>query len=329
MPNNNKRFGMSRLLIFLLLLIAVIAAGCLKQQDISDYIKLYGYGPSAEVEQLAADTTMTPRGRKLFYVNRPVLAGRESFNQYCSSYGENSIVLGCYHAVDQGIYVFRISDGRLKGVEQVTAAHEMLHAAYDRLSAKDRQHINSLLEDYYQHSVTDQRIKDTIAAYQKSEPNDVVNEMHSIFGTEISALPPELESYYQAYFTNRATVVGYANNYQQEFTSRRDQVKAYDDQLSGLKAQIDFNTKSLADQQTEIITMQSNMEADKADGNIAAYNAQVPVYNGRINRYNDLVVETKALITQYNQIVGERNAIASEVKQLAQSINSHLAPIDQ
>ncbi len=83
----------------------------------------------------------------------------------------------------------------------------MLHAAYNRLNSADKSRIDNSLQKYYQHTLTDQRIKNIIAAYKKTEPNDLVNEMHSIFGTEVAELPPELETYYKQYFSNRSVVV--------------------------------------------------------------------------------------------------------------------------
>src|SRR5206468_584885 len=127
---------------------------------------------------------------------------------------------------------------RLSGVEEVTSAHEMLHAAYDRLSTKERNRVDELLQNYYDHQLTDQRIRATIDAYKASEPNDLQNEMHSIFGTEIATLPPELENYYSQYFADRSKVTTLAGEYEQEFTSRKTEIQSYDTQLDGLRAQI-------------------------------------------------------------------------------------------
>src|SRR5690349_20404233 len=111
----------------------------------------------------------------------------------------------------------------------------MLHAAYDRLSAKDRTYVDGLMLDYYHHDLHDQQLLDTIASYQKSEPNDVTNEMHSVFGTEADNLPAPLEQYYKKFFDNRQKTVAYSTGYEQEFTSRKAAVAAYDQQLTELK----------------------------------------------------------------------------------------------
>lgn len=323
----NKRFGRIRRILAPVIVLALLAVSVTHVRAISDYVRLYNYHPDVVVEQLADQTTMTPEARRLFYINHPAIDDRNSFNTECNEQGEQTIVLGCYHSVDRGIFVFHVTDARLNGVEQVTAAHEMLHAAYDRLSTSERKKIDSELQNFYDTQVHDQRIRDTMAAYQKSEPNDVQNEMHSIFATEIGTLTPDLEAYYKQYFTNREAVVQYADSYQQEFTSRQDQVKNYDAQLAGLKTQIDQNTASLKSQETDINTMQRQMESDKSHGNTEAYNAQVATYNAKVNQYNNLIHETQGEISQYNQIVATRNSLALEVRELTQSINSSLSPI--
>ncbi len=298
-------------------------------QAISDYVRLYGYEAPSSIAALAADTTMTAQARRVFYLNHPEVDDRDAFNKACTSRGEQTIVLGCYHSKDRGIFVFDVADDRLPGVEQVTAAHEMLHAAYDRLGTKERKSVNTQLQDFYDNHVTDSRIRDTVAAYQKSEPNDVVNEMHSIFATEIAQLTPELEAYYQRYFTDRSKVVRLADSYQAEFTSRQNQVASYDTQLATLKAQIDNNSSTLRQQETAISGQRKQLETYRSSGQTAAYNAAVPDYNTDVDAYNRLVQQTQTAITTYNQLVVKRNSIAMEVRQLTQSISSQPETISQ
>ncbi|HSH56162.1 MAG TPA: hypothetical protein VK983_05070 [Candidatus Limnocylindrales bacterium] len=316
-------------LLTLVLLLALPVGGLTQAQRIQDAIRLAGYEAPAEVAQLARETSMSNEGEKLFYVNHPIVANRASFNQYCRSRGEQTIVLGCYHGKDRGIYLFDVNDPRLTGVEQVTAAHEMLHAAYDRLSRSERTRIDGLLQDYYKTKVTDQRLRETIAAYEKSEPNDVVNEMHSIFATEVAELPAELETYYTRYFVNRKQVVAYADRYQQEFTARRDQVAGYDRRLSALRESMNANRTALDRQEVEIVAERQRLEELRQAGEVGAYNASVVGFNTRIERYNALIATTQAQVREYNEIVGIRNSLALEVKELAASINSNLTPLQQ
>lgn len=312
--------------------VAALLAGLVafvEQQQIRDWWRLRSYTPPAAVQALARDTTMNDTARTIFYVTHPKIESKTAFNGSCPNSDEKTIVLGCYRRAQQSIFVLGVSDARLQGVEQVTAAHEMLHAAYDRLSASDKKYVNGLLEDYYGHDLHDQRILDTIASYKKSEPNDVVNEMHSIFGTEVANLPAPLEKYYARYFTDRHKIAQYAVRYQQAFTSRKAAVEKYDAQLASLKRQITANEASLDTQFRQLTAAQAQLEAYRNERNYDAYNAGVAGYNAQVNAYNAQAEDTRNLIAQYNQIVKARNAIAAEESELVHAIDSTVQTLKQ
>ena len=314
------------LLTFGWLCLLVLAAA--NRQNILDWWKLHNYTAPAAVAQIAAQDTMTGYARKVFYVNQPAIEDKTQFTQ-CPIGDEKTIVLGCYKGGQNGIYVLSVSDPRLNGVEQVTAAHEMLHAAYDRLSTSERSKVDAMLTEYYQHDLSDERIKATIDEYKQSEPNDVVNEMHSIFGTEVASLPAPLEQYYTRYFTNRQAVTNYASDYQAEFTSRADAVKADDARLAAMKQQIETKQAALKTQRASLEAQSAQMQAERSSGNIGAYNAAVPGYNASVNSYNAGVDALQLLVDQYNQLVSERNALAVETQQLSNELNVQASPINQ
>jgi hypothetical protein len=320
-----KRTSVASLTGLLAILVLVLLALVLRQ-NIFDWIRLRGYEAPTPVAALATDDTMTDYATKVFYVNHPEIDAKQSFASHCSQKAEQTIVLGCYYTGQNGIFVLKVTDQRLDGVEEVTAAHEMLHAAYDRLSSRDREHIDKLLTDYYKHQLTDERIKQTIENYKKTEPDAVVNEMHSVFGTEVGNLPPELESYYQRYFDNRAKVVAYATAYANEFTSRRAQVKQLDAQLETMKAQIDQATAALDAQARQLKQQRDDMNRQRASGDNAGYNQRVPGYNAAVEAYNSKLQSTRQLISEYNSLVEQRNAIALEVQQLAKAISGDTLP---
>lgn len=312
--------------IFLLALLAFPFLIYFNAQALTDWWQLRGYSPPSNVSSLASQDTMTAYARHIFYVNHPKLeTSSTQFRQDCSE-NEQTIVLGCYHSDQRGIFVYAVQDARLAGVQQVTAAHEMLHAAYDRLSHSQKAEIDQQLTDFYDNGLQDQRVKQTIEAYKKTEPNDLVNEMHSIFGTEVANLPAPLERYYTEYFTNRQAVVGFAAAYQGEFTSRLDQISADDAKLAQMKTQIDAEEASLNGQLTQINADRRRLDSLRASGQIAAYNAGVAQFNAEVRTYNAGVQSLRSDIDDYNQLVGQRNAIAQEVSSLDQAIDTRLVP---
>jgi uncharacterized protein YukE len=312
--------------VFLLALIAFPFVVYFKAQALTDWWQLRGYDPPAAVSQLASQDTMTGYARHVFYVNHPDL--EKDSNQFRKNCNENeqTIVLGCYRSDQRGIFLYDVQDARLAGVEQVTSAHEMLHAAYDRLSHSDKTAIDAELMDYYNNGLKDQRIKDTIDAYRKTEPNDLVNEMHSIFGTEVSSLPTSLESYYQKYFTDRQAVVSFAQAYEGEFTSRQDQIKADDLQLEQMKSQISAQEDSLNSQLSKINSDRQRLDSLRSSGQISAYNAGVAPFNAEVRSYNNGVQSLRDQIKDYNQLVEERNSIAQELTSLDKALDTRLVP---
>lgn len=308
--------------VWLVLLIVILYTW----QPFNDWLRLLGYAPPIEISSLAANDTMTDTARHTFYLNKPLLVDKTKFDAYCKAGSEHTIILGCYRSGERGIFLLDVTDSRLAGVEQVTAAHEMLHGAYERLDGAQRQQVNGMLTDYYNHSLKDKRVLDTLAAYQKSEPNDITDEMHSIFGSEIATLPQNLEMYYRRYFTDRSAVVRYAESYEQEFTGRQQQITDYDAKLAAMKQQIDKNEADLQNIQADLRTRRNRMDQLQASGQFEAYNEAVPGFNALVDTYNAQIADTKQLIARYNEIVAARNNLLLEEQQLMQALNTNLIP---
>jgi predicted nucleic acid-binding Zn-ribbon protein len=226
----------------------------------------------------------------------------------------------------EGIYVYNVTDERLGGVLQVTASHEMLHAAYERLNESDKIRVDGLITEAFK-TVADERIKSTIEDYRKNGA-DTTNELHSILGTEVRTLPPELETYYKRYFTDRQVVVGYSERYEQAFTERKNKVAESDTQLGQLKKQIDTAEATLDAKSKAIETERSRLSGLLSAKSYSAYNAGVPGYNAQVSDYNQQVRSVRGMIDQYNKLVAERNAIVLEEGELVKAIDSRPNTID-
>jgi|GEM_PF-378578 len=323
-----KNAGRGRIILFIVLLVwaVLLALIIFERQAISDWWRMRGYQPPAPISQLAAQDTMTSYTKHLFYLNKPqLLSSVGSFRKYCPE-NEDTIVLGCYHPGEQGIYIYNVKDPSLQGVAQVTAAHEVLHAIYGRLSSQERTHVDDLLNDYYKHGLTNERVKGEIQLYQKTEPHDVTDEMHSTFGTEIADLPPALENYYKRYFTNRQTIVNYEQKYEAAFTSRQTTIQKEDKQLASLKQQIADKESDLTDQLSQLKAARSQLDDLLANGDSGTYNSQVADYNAKVNAYNAGVADLQQQIGQYNQLVAARNLVAGELTTLDKAVDTRLTP---
>lgn len=296
-----------------------------QRQSIFDWWRLREYTPSAEIAELADNTKMTTDGRHLFYVYHAELQDKEQFNQSCQ-FSEQSIVLGCYVASD-GIYIYKVTDERLKGIQEVTAAHEVLHAAYDRLSSKERARIDTLTQQVLE-NVQNQRIKDSIESYRKRDPSVVPNELHSIVGTEIRSLPEELEKHYAQYFSDRNAVVNYAEKYEHAFTERTKRAEAIMAQIESLKNQIKENESTLVGLRSSLEAEYRSLESQRSGAEPNSFNARVRAYNDRVRQYNALVQRSYSFIDQHNALVAEYNQVVLEEKELVEAIDSRPETID-
>lgn len=302
------------------LLVAIFSLGFWQRQNIIDWWLLSRYTPTIDASELATQTTMTDNGRKIFYLQKPVLQEKAPFYTSCEE-GEATIVLGCYKP-RSGIYILKVTDARLQGVEQVTAAHEMLHAAYDRLSFRDQKKVAAMLTSVYD-GITDADIRAKIDQYKASDA-DITNELHSILGTEVANLPADLETYYQRYFTERSKVVSYATAYQAEFKMRKEKVIALDKQLKELEDQINTNTTELNAQEKTITTESSRLDGLLRQGLTDEYNQGVIAYNQSLKPYRALANKTRQLISDYKATLEQRNQLATEAQELEKALDSRI-----
>lgn len=292
--------------------------------EIYDWAKLRNYQPSAQISEIATASGMNNTGRKLFYVNDPRISDRQEFQTECSNDKEQTIVLGCYTGTN--IYLFDVTDERLSGVEEVTAAHEMLHAAYDRLSPNEKKKIDELTQQAFER-VNNPRISSLIESYRKADPSVVPNELHSILGTEVANLGPELEAYYTKYFSDRSKVLSASQAYEKVFADLRNQVESYDADLSLRKSEINRLESELNQQSAQLATTKKQMDQYLRSGQTGLYNALVPKYNSQVESYNVQVGNYKALLEEYNQLVITRNNLAVEQQGLAESLDSRVDAI--
>lgn len=294
-----------------------------QRQELVDWWRLSQYKPMPAVAEVADKVGFTEHGRKLFYASQPSIEGREMFNQHCRDTGEESMVLGCYRG--QQIFIFDVTDPKLAGVKEVTAAHEMLHAAYDRLSSQDKAQADELVSKQIG-SIEDARFKELVRLYNQNEPGELLNEMHSIIGTEYRGISPELEEYYGRYFTDRTKILDIADAYAGVFHASKDRIASYDQQLAGLKTNIEAKTAELDTRKAELDRLSAELDRLRG-GDAEPYNRAANSFNDKVRSFNALVGETRGLITSFNELVTTRNAEAAAQNNLYHNLDSRYQPV--
>jgi len=316
-------FGLIITLFFLGLSLVVVV----NKQYVLDQISVWQFKPTDQVQALADRSGMNSYGRFLYEASQPTLDGSQSFNNECDRVESTTYILGCYK--DLKIYVYDVTDPQLDGVREVTAAHEMLHAAYYRLSGDDKTKVNNLLEQEYTRLELDKDYSERMAFYARTEPGQRDNELFSVIGTEIKPVSPELEAYYSRYFADRQKVVDLNTKYSSIFISLR---KTADD----LAAQMNTLSAGIAAR-----TDQYNIDIKQLENDITSYNARAAagVFTSMAQFNSERVVLVKRVttvngerdtinsdITKYGQMLDQYNSIATQSKKLYNSIDSSLAP---
>lgn len=304
------------------------AAGWLlmNRQYVLDQVAVWSYEPTQEVDRLAAVTNMSEEAEFYFFASQPELQARDEFNTSCQSVqSEKTAVLGCY--ASQRIYLYDIDNPRLSGVVEVTAAHEMLHAAYDRLDEAERRHVDQLIEKAAD-NIRDPDLAELLQEYAKTEPTERVNELHSILGTQFRDVGDDLEAYYARYFDNRSALVKMYEDYRAVFKNLEKQQRDLVTQLDSLAVEIN-NLTTAYNRATEAYA------ADVAAYNSRQYSSQSAANSDRqalLARQGELAQQRARIIelrNQYERLRQQLRELNLQSVELNQSINSNLTPVEE
>lgn len=298
-----RAFATAAIVIGLTVNLAIAAAGIWvvsNPQRVSDQFAVWSFTPSAEVEQHVLDATMTDEAEFLFYASRPVVEANAQFDQRCSTAEEAIGVLGCYLLRDKVIYLFDVTDERLDGLQTVVAAHETLHAAWDRMSEDEHDRLAPLLEAEAAKLADNELFAERLAYYAQAEPGERLNELHSIIGSEIAGISSELEAHYARYFSDRSVLTA--------ITERTDAVFAeFEERAAALVAQID--------------ALVVEVEAE-----YAAYNAGYDQLNADVDSFN-VRADTVGAFESQSEFDRERNALIQRQSELDAAYNTITAKV--
>lgn len=302
----------------------------LNQQYAFDQVSAWRYEPTSEVQSIVSRSGVNDHGKFLMYASHLSIDDAQTFNQECNRTEQSAATLGCY--TGNQIYVYNITDPRLNGIKEVTAAHEMLHAAYQRLSTSERTRVDRLLEAEYVKLKDNQDFAARMAIYARTEPTERDNELHSIIGTEAADISPELEAYYQGYFSDRQKVTALHGQYQAVFDDLTAQSTRLSAQLTALADKIDAATKDYNNgvKQLNADIVNFNTKAEKGE-----FSSQQDFNTARsalVKQANQLSAQRSAVntdIASYQALYKELQSVSSQSDALNRSIDSSLSPAPQ
>ncbi len=326
------RWGRGALVALAALTIVVQSAGLVavgwalaNPRYVTDVVTVWRFEPSAEIAELSQRAGFSERGAFLFAASTPELVPAERFDLLCSRDEPGIGVLGCYTFAESRIYLFDITNDELADLEVVVAAHEMLHAAWDRLSFEQQQLLEAPLEEAFAALGPDHELVERIAAYEAADPRSRVPELYAILGTEIDELPSVLEDHYTEFFDDRQTVVALWGGINAIFVELEQQLTELNTELERLSDEIDDEQRA------------AEREADRLEDDITAFNARAERPGGytsqsaferdrdalldRQNELNDRIDATNAKIDQYNTLVEQFTELNEQAAALDRDLN--------
>lgn len=323
-PKSSKRIR--RLTLLVLLLIASLFI-LLNRQWILDSIDVASYRPSGEMSAIVKRASLNETGTFMFYATKPEIDDSDEFNKNCERREEGTAILGCYD--NDRIYIYNVKDARLDGIREVTAAHEMLHAVYQRMSDGEREAVDALVEAEYTKLSNDPRFSDRMAFYARTEPGERDNELHSIIGTEVDSISAELEKHYAKYFVDRAKVLALFKGYNNVFVEIDTQAKALSAQLDALSDKIDTE---MADYNNAVKSLNEDIQDFNNRADSGSFTSQAAFNNERlalVRRVEDVATQRATIdsdLQRYEQLRVSYNDIVTTSNNLYKSIDSSLVP---
>jgi hypothetical protein len=314
--------------------IAVLAAGVFAfvyRQDLQDHLAASQFEPTAQIVELTDRIELSDRGHRIFWATHPTLDASQSFNEQCArvEHIEEGHVLGCF--VDGHIHLFEVTDERLNGIIEVTAAHELLHATFSRLSNERRaslvQDLNALFEEL---SASDPDLKERMEVYAGLSQTAFANELHSVLGTEVRELPEWLEQHYATWLQDRDVILDFFDSYHavfDELTRRADELQTLMTDLradvEGRSAQYEGDVEQFNREWTDFLRRNDAFEfSDDPD---EFYRVRTEFYDWR----DQLGEEREQLnrdIDRYEEMRAELLKLSELNNELTNQLDSDLAP---
>jgi len=301
------------------------------RQRIADFVAAQQFEPNAALQGVMDKLALSADGDLIFQASQPTLESSQLFSEQCAAviHRESDKVVGCF--TGQRIHLFEVTDERLNGMVEVTAAHELLHAAYARLSDAERQQLNTeLWSEYERLSASQPELVERMKVYADLSDDAFVNELHSVLGTEVDDLSDALERHYARYFSDRSRVLALFESYSSAFRAIDSERTALTEELQAMGTEIDQRgaayEQALAAYNEDVSSLIARNERYEFSSNPGLFYSLRDELN---QRRGSLEQERNALNTLVDEFNAKRarllelNALAED---LIKSIDSRFAP---
>ncbi len=233
----------------------------------------------ADIAAVADRAFLTDHGREILTEVGARSAAGDDLRSSCERQdaADDHAVAGCYSGA--GIVVFIPIDARVADAAVTTLAHELLHAAFDRLGSGEvwrvKDQLHAAIERVPADDPVHQQIEWSVGDHEELRDT----ELFAYLGSQVwleGGFDPVLEAVYARFFTDRAALVAVGHR----VTAAVD----------GLIADYDNAVAQLTEAETDAVTQRAQLDADRRGYELDRasyqtdadrYNAMDPVERGR------------------------------------------------
>lgn len=287
-----------RILVRFVVAFGVLALLTALSEPVADYLTIAHANPA--MLKLAHESGMTRKGELLFLRTNPQFVSDEQMSQDCPSLAQSTnstgfILQGCYipnqSTPSTGSIYLRQMPSDLYNLEVVTAAYEMLHAAYYNIA--DSKAVDQNIESNYL-GLDDPTASNLVDEFAKTEPGARDLELFSILGTQdYDSLDTTLQGYYKLYLSNPDTVVSDNTQVANMFQNDKNQLQQLQNTIN-----TDTDNANIAYQDSVSWANVGNQYEDDYNYNI--YSQDIDNANAAVDQYNTVLQAYNTLVAEYD-----------------------------
>ena len=275
----------------------------LQSSWLMDTFNGWGYEKSEMVVAIVSDLQLTAAGRRIFAATRPTVEGSKEFNEHCDSHDAEISLLGCY--IDGRIYIYEIELAQLAPVNKVTAAHELLHAVWERMGESERRQVSGWLDQVY-----NERREWFEGELEVYDAEDRREEIYARAGTKLADLPDELENHYAKYFQNRAVIVQFYQDYEAPFLALQLEMEELFDQIQAVSEEVELGRETYL------------RDLEKLDAKIDQFNACAETAGCFVSQA-EFIRQRQALLAEREHLEAVRAELNGKIAQNNQRIQDY------
>ncbi|MCQ2571001.1 MAG: hypothetical protein MJ154_02025 [Candidatus Saccharibacteria bacterium] len=325
----NESKIVSLILAIMFAFLAGFAASQIDFTAVSDSIAGSNCEIKGELADFVDQLKLTKDGMRVLKASCPQIQQKDVFNENCSNTGiSNAIVLGCYGAKKDKIYVYEIKDENLKAVGKSVLAHELLHAIWARASGSEKRKLEADLDKIYDEN---EEVRKSMSIYSNEKD---ASELHSVIGQSVSEdkMTEQLRAHYAKYFSDHSVIIGFYDQYYSLFGGMQQRINELKEKI---EIEMAASNEEVAKHNSATATFKADVDSFNAcartRGCFKTQEAFDAEYNSLNQRREQLATDQQELAKkrkEINALISEYNEKVANLNKIQNSINSKYEPVE-